>query len=341
MRITWEGDDDAFLLLTEDPQVIAGFRQHIVRDANRVVRLERDLTAATAATVAGTLRKLSSLGVTSNLAGGAVASIDAQLRQVDVLLAARKIPQAYQLAGKLRRAMQDAAEEQCRTIAGPAEVGTYPLALSYDLLAAQAQFLSRSHSLRAGENMLYGGDFEDVGQLTGVGWQHVSYPSAGVTANAELSANSPYHGRHCLELRAAADDPRQVPTFVASPPLWITSPNLPVEEGQILEITGWVRVAAPITGSVEGLQIIDSLGGPELALTIHETSGWRPFQMVRAATVSTDLRITFVLTGLGTAHIDGVMVRPLQQPVARRLPPVESSVNLTRSGDFLGEAVPR
>jgi hypothetical protein len=339
MRVVWEGDDDAFLLLTEDPQVIAGFRKQVARDAHRVVRLERDLTAATAATVADTLRRLSSLGVTNNVAGGAVASIDAQLRQVDALLTAGKAPQAYQLAGTIRRTMQDVAETQFRAVAGATEVGTNPLALSYDQLAAQAQFLRRINALRASDNLLFGGDFEDLGQVTGVGWQHVCHPSKGIKAHAELSTESPYHGRHCLELRVVPEASDQVPACVADAPLWITSPIVPVEPGQILEITGWVRVAAPITASVDGLQIIDSLGGPELALTIRESSAWRPFQMVRAATRRDDLRLTFVLTGIGTAHIDGVMVRSLEQPTARRLPPVQTNADITQSSDYFGNSI--
>ena len=109
---------------------------------------------------------------------------------------------------------------------------------------------------------------------------------------------------------------------------------MPVEKGQIIEITGWVRVDEPIAGSVDGLQIVDSLGGAELSLAVDQTSGWQPFQIVRAVPEATDLRLTFALTGLGTAHVDGVMVRALQQPVARRLPPVSTAKG---SGVFFDE----
>ena len=170
--------------------------------------------------------------------------------------------------------------------------------------------------------------------MTTVGWQHVSHPLAGVEARAELSTDNPHHGRYCLELRASAATPKQTAAFVPSAPIWITSPPVRVEKDQIVEITGWVRVDDPITGSVDGLQIVDSLGGAELTLTIGRTSGWQPFHIVRAVTESTDLRLTFALTGLGTAHIDGVMVRTLQQPVARRLPPVEPTVDGTGVGSL-------
>ena len=51
-------------------------------------------------------------------------------------------------------------------------------------------------------------------------------------------------------------------------------------------IRGQVRVKGPISGSIDGLMIIDSLGGEPLAERIGETSGWRQFALYRAATSS-------------------------------------------------------
>jgi hypothetical protein len=65
---------------------------------------------------------------------------------------------------------------------------------------------------------------------------------------------------------------------------------------------------------------MDSLGGPELALVVDKTSGWQMFRLIRCAAETTEMRLTFALTGLGSAKIDGVMIRTLEQPVARRLP---------------------
>jgi hypothetical protein len=45
--------------------------------------------------------------------------------------------------------------------------------------------------------------------------------------------------------------------------------------------------------------------------------------MIRSAPAPTELRVTFSISGLGTAKIDAVMVRAFGQPVAQRLPAVE------------------
>ena len=266
-------------------------------------------------------------GVAGDAATRVVATVNTQLRQVDALVAAGRVPEAYRLTRSLRSTLSRAADAQRRAVGVPTELGVYPLAVSYDRLVEHARFTRGLDALRGGDNLLFGGDFEDIGQLTTAGWQHVSHPLSGVEASAELSTDNPHHGRYCLELRASNSSPNPTAGLIASPPIWITSPPVPVEKGQVVEITGSVRVDEPIAASVDGLQIVDSLGGAELTLTISQTSDWQPFQIIRAVPESTDLRLTFALTGLGRARIDGVMIRTLQQPIARRLPPVESAAN--------------
>jgi DNA-binding transcriptional LysR family regulator len=83
-------------------------------------------------------------------------------------------------------------------------------------------------------------------------------------------------------------------------------------------------MSEPITGSIEGLEIIDSLGGQELALRVRRTEDWQPFRMIRGASETTDMTLSFALHGLGSACVDGVMVRSLAAKSAKRLPTVTS-----------------
>jgi hypothetical protein len=83
-----------------------------------------------------------------------------------------------------------------------------------------------------------------------------------------------------------------------------------------------VRVPQRIAGSIDGLEIVDSLGGPELSLRIRETADWQPFRLIRGVSDTTDMTVTFALSGLGTACVDGVMVRVLGPPNVKRLPTV-------------------
>ena len=319
-RIVVPAGSDDMLLVTEDPQVVQAFRQRVAQDGPQIARLRRDLAEQRAALLADTARRLTPLGYNSDSAMRRIASVRADVQQCDALLSAGRIEQTHGQLDLIDRALDDVAVDERRLADAPQTLGSDPLAVSFDSLVEHAKFLRALKTLRGGENLLYGGDFEDLGQMVQFGWQHVADPKPGIVAGAKVSTNRPQHGSYCLELSASAASSHESAPYLSSAPVWVVSPPMPVEPGQILEITGWVRVEEQIAGSVEGLQIIDSLGGPELSLAIRQTSRWQPFQIIRGASESAELRVTFALTGLGTAHIDGVMVRELHEPVARRLP---------------------
>jgi hypothetical protein len=111
---------------------------------------------------------------------------------------------------------------------------------------------------------------------------------------------------------------------------------VPVEEGSVVEISGWLRVDQAIAGGLDGLAIVDSLGGAELSLTVRETDDWQPFRMFRGVPTSTELRLTFALSGIGSVAIDGVTVRAFESAAVRRLPAVSpmdrSAINATDAG---------
>ena len=82
-----------------------------------------------------------------------------------------------------------------------------------------------------------------------------------------------------------------------------------VRAGDLIEITGVARLPKPLLGSVDDLQIIDSLGGPDMALRIHHAPSWQPFRVIRAATSDAQLTVTIALFGLGKAQIDDLAIR--------------------------------
>jgi len=111
---------------------------------------------------------------------------------------------------------------------------------------------------------------------------------------------------------------------VEAPPVWMTSPPVAVEAGQLIQISGWVHITKPITGSVDGLMVFDSISGEDLGERIGQTDGWQWFNLYRVAPRSGQVTVTFALTGLGEARVDDVMVQTLAPSAAAvtRLPPV-------------------
>ncbi len=322
--VVFDRDDDGMLLMTEDLRVISSFRQGALRLGRPTAQLARELAVAEGKQVVATDRQLAPLGLADAVARQNVTAAGTLTESCDRQLTAGDADRAYQSAGAARRQLALAASRQRQLLAVPNLLASSPLLVGYDTLVHQAALARFISNRQAGANQLHGGDFEDLGQLMQSGWQHVDHPVPGVTAGAELSTDRPRHGTYCLRLSAAASAPGQGPALVPGAPVRVVSPPVPVSAGQTIEITGWVRVSEPIAGTIDGLQIVDSLGGLELALAVRQTGDWQPFRLVRAVPEPTAVTLTFALTGLGSASVDAVMVRTIDRPAIRRLPPVTS-----------------
>jgi hypothetical protein len=160
--------------------------------------------------------------------------------------------------------------------------------------------------------------------MVGAGWKHFQHPHPGITTSVELTEEVSHAGRASLRLRAIADDPQQKPSIVETPPMWITTAPARVEPGELVEIRGFVRVMQAITGSVDGLMILDSITGDALAERIRVAADWQEFVLYRAVPESGNLTITFALTGLGEVWLDDLSIQAIDRgsstPSATRLP---------------------
>jgi hypothetical protein len=313
------GSGDGFVLMTEDPQVIQSLRQRVARDGAKLVQLERDMAVRRARAVVYCGQKLTESGFKAEVAARGAATVNQQLAQIDSLITSGQGEQAHETLALVGRQLDEAETDQRRAIISTAVFESNPLAASFSTLAEYASFQRSVASLRPGGNQLVGGDFEDLGQMTQLGWEHMARPSQRVQTSAQLSAVDPQQGKYCLEMSAAAySGENQKPAEDNA--VWIVSPPIPVSEKQVIEITGWVRIDRPFEAG-QGLKIEDSLGGPALSLIIGKTYGWQPFRILRAGTELSQMRMTLSVVGLGAVKVDGVMVRTLDQPVAKRLPP--------------------
>jgi hypothetical protein len=81
-----------------------------------------------------------------------------------------------------------------------------------------------------------------------------------------------------------------------------------VYKGQLVFIRGWVKVAAPSIGNLDGAMLYDSLGGPTAALRWRTVSDWKKFEIVREVTATTDLTLTMAVAGLGDIRFDDLEI---------------------------------
>jgi hypothetical protein len=318
-RLSIPAAGGGYVVMTEDPQVIQSLQQRVARDGARTLQLERELAARRARALASSTQRLAAVGVNAEIAARATAAVNQQLAQVDSQIAAGRLEQAHDAIAILLNEIDRATADQRLAIAPNTILESNPLDLFSDTLPEFASLHRSLGTLRPGDNLLFGGDFESLAQMTQQGWQHLEAATPSINTSAQLSATHPQQGVYCLDLSAA-------PAAAAKPTISadlvsIVSPAVPVDQGKLVEISGWVRVDSPFVGG-DGLEIEDSLGGPGLSLLVSQTSGWQPFRMIRVAPEPAQLRLTFTLTGLGAAKVDAVMIRTMEQPVARRLPAV-------------------
>jgi hypothetical protein len=199
-----------------------------------------------------------------------------------------------------------------------------PLTASFATLADHYRVQNTIASAQRGPNQLTEGRCEDLRAMVRSGWKHYQHRQEGITASVELSAGAAHDGLGGLLLKASPADPKKQPAGVETPTVWITSAPINVRQGDLVQIQAWVKIEKPLALSVEGLVIIESLGGETLALRLQQTKEWQQVTLYRAAARPGPLTVTFALAGLGEAAVDDVSVQILQRGPGSAEPPVQA-----------------
>jgi len=317
----------SLVLMTEKPLVVAAMTEQTERIARRAAQLQRDLAVAKLLAVehAHAQRSAHATGPQSVAWLGAARQ---RIQSSDASLGAGDYPTAYRQAQRAMRPLRllERAHWEAAVARLPSAV-SHPAAVSPATLPAYWTLIEQTVSAPPGPNVLAGGDFEDLDALLRAGWQHFRHAPPDGSAEAELVSTAARSGRYGLRLAASPPLPDDSDVLAERPPSSMTGPAVPVDAGQVVRIHGWVQVPEPITGSVDGLMIVDSLGGEPLAERVQQTAGWQEFTLYRVAPQQGELTVTFALSGFGEAWIDDVTIQPIHpgatagpRPAVTRLP---------------------
>ena len=302
VRITLESlPSDAFVLLTDDPQAFSQVARYLRKIAPVAARLRRDLVAQRLQNVKLSQSDLANLAEKEQFMK-VVQRAALVLQSCDKLLAQGSNDLAYFSADKVDNLLNEMIRLPASGVEASRPLFSGPRELE--------QTLARTP---VGENLLVGGGFENLPALLKAGWRHRQLPIAGIRSTVRLSPRAPNSGSYCLELEAKAEDESAPPPVVQASPVWITTAPVHVRTGQIVEITGVARVPEPLIGTVDGLQVIDSLGGPEMALRIPEAPSWQRFRIIRVVPSDGEVTVSIALSGLGKAQIDDLAIRTTTQ----------------------------
>ncbi|MFO1019207.1 MAG: hypothetical protein U0903_00685 [Planctomycetales bacterium] len=108
-----------------------------------------------------------------------------------------------------------------------------------------------------------------------------------------------------LRMLAGLDPQQQSPDFLSQPPVIVTTPAIAVKSaGEILRVSGKVRVVAVPQRTIDGVSVSDSEGGETLALHWKQAGNWQTFEFYRIAKVDGEFTLNLTLHGLGEVWFD-------------------------------------
>ena len=308
----------ALVLVSGEPAVTAHVQDRLRQTAAAElasVRTLAGLVLADDAALLGSLppQALGNLPVAAMLGAAQSDAVEAEgLAAGDPAAAVGKFRRCLAICGQFERL---AWERGVQGTGSLLSLMASPLATSDSSLAEQWRFTEALATAVPGAELLAGGGMERVDDLAGGGWRHFAREEAEIRTRVEIARDRRFAGSGSLRLAARAAQADDAPVVIETPPVWITTPPLAAPAGKLLEISARVWVPKPIKGSVDGLLVFDSLGGPALAERIGVTRDWARlalYRIVPAEAAGEPLVVTFALTGMGESLIDDVSVRVLE-----------------------------
>jgi hypothetical protein len=243
---------------------------------------------------------------------GRLAAEAEAIAAVDPTVATLKLRRAAAIAGQFERRVWE------NGVKAEGSMVSSPLLASDTALGEEWQFVAARGATVPGPELLRGGGMERIEDLAGGGWRHFAHAASDIQTSVEIGRANPATGQGCLRLAAKASSDEETPVVIETPPVWVTTPPLQSPAGKLVEISAQVMVPKPIGGSVDGLFVFDSLGGPALGERVAATKVWRRLvlhRIVPAEAAGEPITVTFALTGLGVALIDDVSIRVIDRGV--------------------------
>jgi hypothetical protein len=202
---------------------------------------------------------------------------------------------------------ENAVEKQSSALSSPYTVCFQSLPDHWRLIEriGRGEFTTRS--------LLTSGDFEstDTAQMVSAGWKHAQGELEGIRASVNLI---PLKGRDSVGLRLIAipeSNKTEVPVTLETAPLVVRTPPIKIFKGQLVHISGQIRVPVRPVGTLEGVTLSENISNTNLRWTA--TRGWRKFEAIREVKKDMELELVLKLHGLGEAQFDNLKVVAYRQ----------------------------
>jgi hypothetical protein len=202
-----------------------------------------------------------------------------------------------------------------------------PYAVSFYTLPRHWEFAYQIRNSRESGNVLPGGDFEVASDTKSEAWEIKETSLDGMELLASrvtdlqqpmeikhgmpTSIDTPRQGRKCAMLQISPAKGKPAPEALERTVLSLKSPEVKLQAGAIVKISGWYRIPAPITASPDGALVYDSGGGEPFAIRTTEPTPWKQFSLFRRVPTSGTLSVTLALSGIGAVYFDDIQIHPL------------------------------
>lgn len=312
------------VLLTQDPQVVSILSQQLGGIGPTASQLQLEVVQAkmrTAEYVHGEL-----MGLAPPIANAATYLQQARtvLAAAETRFGAGNLRDGYLMTRRALRplALLERAHWQTAVDAAGGSTSLTPFTSCFATLPEHWRMLGRLRGVSNWQNLVPGGEFENLDMTVQAGWRHFQHPQEALQSDADLAAaartpaasqpgqsSTPQaSSQFALRLRAHATTVDAAAAVTDSPPLWVVSPAVPVRAGDVVRISGWVNVPEDVAGGKERFLIFDSLGGENLAERFGKTAGWQRFTYHRMAPLDGEITLTAALGGAGSALLDDVTI---------------------------------
>ncbi len=309
----------AAVVFTADTTLVERFQDQVRQTQHIATQWSYDLAVEELRKVARVNAELEQLGHAQRDGAKLLEDAQRRLRRCYELAGARDHREAYAEAQRalrpLRILMRAQWDEATKEIGLPV---ASPYAVSYFTLARHWRFLDQAKRATAGSNVLTDGGFETDPEEPARGWTVREATLDEVEVVARRVAEGPKEGRQCLMLQIKPKDPQQpAPLALERTYLAVQSPTVRLQPGSLVKVSGWLKLPAPVTASVDGALLYDSAGGEPLAVRASGATPWSPITLYRQVPPSGELSMTVALTGLGTVYFDDLKIEPLLTPAGR------------------------
>jgi len=240
----------------------------------------------------------------------------AKLTRSVLMYRAGEYANAQRLTEEIDRAVSQVRHSVWQTFVGGSPWPTADPCLSQfatlPILRQVAARLSSDHLSMAG---LGAEHFDSLDKLIITGWDLKSTAEGQGTCQISLVREDSHEGNWCLRLRAGSEGIQCGALNVGQQPLAAArSAAKQVARGDVVRITGRIKLVDPCHGETAPLVIFDSLGRRDLALHCGPTKDWQEFEMIRAAANASQLRVNFELWHPGEVWIDDVSTAIVDSP---------------------------